>query len=294
MHVASAQAAEGHIHRFTDLEPFGLMLLQFLAAYYPPRSLFNPLRLRFYLFVLAITAVLVAGYRNALLYAFASLILGAWFNRGWREVVMGSLIGSLLLAFLVFGQGRLYHLPWAAQRALSFLPGQWAGPVKEEVEVSNARFDWWRQILQEGVIKNWWVGDGFGMSETDYELLRGRFTEFASTSGAFHNGPLTTIRYAGVIGLVLFYALMIAAAIRSVKCVQRCRGTPLLPVAIFLAIQLVWLPIHYTFIFGAFNEQLPDHIFLIGLMLLVWQMSERKPSSTAAAKAAPVPVSLRS
>jgi len=73
---------------------------------------------------------------------------------------------------------------------------------------------------------------------------------------------------------------MIAAAIYSVKCVHRCRGTPLLPVAIFLAIQLVWIPIHFTFVFGAFDQQLPDHMFLIGLLLLVWHMSEAETSCT--------------
>ncbi len=228
--------------------------------------------------MLGIAAVLASGFRNTLLFAFASLALASWFHRGWREVIMGGATGLLLLGLLVFGQGRFYQLPLPAQRALSFLPGQWAEPIEGEVKSSNSRFEWWRQILEEGTIKNWWLGDGFGVSENDYELLRGpgHFAEFATLSGAFHNGPLTTIHYAGVVGLVLFYSLMIAAAIQSVKCVQRCRGTPLLPVAIFLAIQLVWIPIHYTFAFGAFNVQLPEHIFLIGLLLLVWRMSEAK------------------
>ena len=278
IHAATSTALEPQVRRFTDLAPFGLMLIQVLAAYYPLRTLLNPLRRRFYLFVLGIAAVLASGFRNTLLFAFASLALASWFHRGWREVIMGGATGLLLLGLLVFGQGRFYQLPLPAQRALSFLPGQWAEPIEGEVKSSNSRFEWWRQILEEGTIKNWWLGDGFGVSENDYELLRGpgHFAEFATLSGAFHNGPLTTIHYAGVVGLVLFYSLMIAAAIQSVKCVQRCRGTPLLPVAIFLAIQLVWIPIHYTFAFGAFNVQLPEHIFLIGLLLLVWRMSEAK------------------
>ena len=278
LHAATSTALEPQVRRFTDLAPFGLMLIQVLAAYYPLRTLLNPLRRRFYLFVLGIAAVLASGFRNTLLFAFASLALASWFHRGWREVIMGGATGLLLLGLLVFGQGRFYQLPLPAQRALSFLPGQWAEPIEGEVKSSNSRFEWWRQILEEGTIKNWWLGDGFVGSVNDYELLRGpgHFAEFATLSGAFHNGPLTTIHYAGVVGLVLFYSLMIAAAIQSVKCVQRCRGTPLLPVAIFLAIQLVWIPIHYTFAFGAFNVQLPEHIFLIGLLLLVWRMSEAK------------------
>jgi hypothetical protein len=275
LHVATVSQDEPQVKRLMQLAPFGLMLVQFLSAYYPPRTLLNPLRWRFYLFVLGIAAVLASGFRNTLLFAIASLVLGCWFHRGWREVIVGGATGLLLLALVVFGQGRFYQLPLPAQRALSFLPGQWAEPIEGEVKASNSRFEWWRQILEEDSIKNWWLGDGFGVSEADYELFHGRTgsTEWLTLTGTLHNGPLTTIRYAGVIGLVLFYALMIAAAIQSVKCVQRCRGTPLLPLAIFLAIQLVWIPIHYTFAFGSFNEQLPEHIFLIGLLLLVWNMS---------------------
>jgi len=194
LHAATSTALEPQVRRFAQLAPFGLMLVQFLSAYYPPRTLLNPLRRRFYLFVLGIAAVLASGFRNTLLFAFASLVLASWFHRGWREVVLGGAIGTLLLGILIFGQGRFYELPLPAQRALSFLPGQWADPVEQEVRDSNRRFDWWRQMIEEGIIKNWWVGDGFGVSENDYELLRGHFTEFATLSGAFHNGPLSTIR----------------------------------------------------------------------------------------------------
>jgi hypothetical protein len=289
LHVTSFAAAETQVRRFEALGPFGLMLVQFLSAYYPPRALLNPLRWRFYMLGLGMAAVLASGFRNGLLFACASLVVASWLHRGWREVVLAGLIGTLLVGVLIFGQGRFYELPLPAQRALSFLPGQWAEPIAQEVKTSNSRFDWWRQVIDEGAIKNWWIGDGFGVSETDYELLWGKSgsTEWLTLTGALHNGPLTTIRYAGVVGLVLFYALMIAAAIGSVKCVHRCRGTPLLPVAIFLAIQLVWIPIHFTFVFGSFDIQLPEHMFLIGLLVLVWHMSELRPSFTNAAMTRP-------
>jgi hypothetical protein len=278
------------VHRLTSLGPFGVMLLQCVSSYYPLRTLINPLRLGFYLFLLGFAAVLASGFRSGVLYASACVVLAVWFRGGWRDLILGAVVATVFLGFLVFGQGRLFELPLAAQRALSFLPGQWAEPIGAEVKISNSRFEWWRTVLEERTIKNWWVGDGFGVSETDYELLRGRngSTEWMTLTGAFHNGPLTTIRYAGVMGLILFYALMIAAARLSVKCVRRCRYTLLFPVAIFLAIQLVWIPIHFTFVFGAFNEQLPEEMFLIGLLLLVWRMSERKPPSPERATAKPM------
>ena len=109
------------------------------------------------------------------------------------------------------------------------------------------------------------------------------FEESAEITGSFHNGPLTAIRYVGIGGLVLFYTLMIAAAIQSVRCARRCRGTPLFPVAVFLTTQLMWTPIHFTFIFGAYADQLVEYMFLVGLLSLVWRMSERTPPSTAPA-----------
>ena len=274
------------IHRLLALAPFGVMLIQVLSAYYPPRKLFNLARWQVYLLVLGFVVILASGFRNSLAFALACMALAAWFHRGWREVALAGIIGAVLLGLLVFGQGRLFQLPLPAQRALGSLPGQWDESVKSEIVTSNSRWDWWRRIVSEGSIKNWWIGDGFGMSETDYALIAGGqvgFEEGATIAGTLHNGPLTAIHYSGMAGLVLFYALMIAAAIQSVKCVRRCRGTPLFPVAVFLATQLVWEPIHFTFIFGAYDLELIEYMFLVGLLSLVWRMSEHTPPATAPA-----------
>ncbi len=279
-YVESVNAAtvDTYVHRFVRLGPFGLMLIQVLCAYYPPRKFLNLMRWPSYLFLLGFAAILAAGFRSTLAIALVYMVVASWIHRGWREVALGGVVGAALVGLLVFGQGRLFDLPLPAQRALGSLPGQWADIVKDDVKTSNSRWDWWRQIVTEGTIKNWWIGDGFGVSETDFELMRRHgFEQNATITGAFHNGPLGTIRYAGVVGLVLFYALMITAAVSSVQCVRRCRGTPLLPAAIYLAMQLVWEPVHFTFIFGGYDGQLPEHMFLIGLLTLVWRMSERRP-----------------
>ena len=89
----------------------------------------------------------------------------------------------------------------------------------------------------------------------------GYYNEFVTLTGAFHSGPLSAIRYVGLCGLVLVYLLSIAAAVYSYKCVKECQGTPLFPVAIFFAIQLIWGPIHYTFVFGGYDAYLPDLLF---------------------------------
>jgi hypothetical protein len=274
---------EQQIHRLLSLGTFGVMLIQVLSAYYPPRKIFSPAQWQFYLSVLAFTAILASGYRSGLAEALGCMALAAWFHRDWREIVLGGIIGAAFLGFLVFGQGRLFDLPLPMQRTLGSLPGQWDETVREQVKVSNARWDWWRQVVEEGTIKNWWIGDGVGVSQEDFTLIgagRMGFEEAADITGSFHSGPLTTIRCVGIIGLIPYYALVIAAAVSSVKCVRRCYRTPLLPVAIFLAIRLVWEPLHFTFIYGSYADQLPEDIFLIGLLTLVWRMSERQPPSS--------------
>ncbi len=295
-YLGSLKAAgdQAQVQRFKALGPFGVALLQLLSAYFPPRKLVNPLRWPPYLFLFGFAAILASGFRSGLLFALACVALAAWFRGGWRDVVIGGVIGALFLGFLIVGQGRFFELPLPMQRALGSLPGQWNEAVRAEVTVSNSRWLWWRQIIEEGAtVHNWWIGDGFGVSEEDYGLIIGGqvgFEEAASVTGAFHNGPLSALRYVGVVGLALLYALMITAAVYSVKCVRRCRGTPLLPVAIFLAAQLVWSPIHYTFVFGSYDVELVEHIFLIGLLTLVWRMSERPlPPRAAALTAEPFP-----
>ena len=140
---------------------------------------------------------------------------------------------------------------------------------------SRWRFELWHQIIEQHLIKNWWVGDGFGARVEDImrrAWLRQTGAEFEEqflASGGYHSGPLTAIRYVGIIGLILLYILSIAGAIYSYKTVQRCRGTPLHPAAVFVAMQLIWDPIHYAFVFGGYDGYLPDVITLLGVLRLL-------------------------
>jgi hypothetical protein len=274
------------VKRFVQLDLSGMVLVQVLAAYYPPRTLFNPLRWRCYLFLLGLSAIFAAGFRNTLLIVLVSLTLSSWFHRGWRELALSGSVGILFFGLIILGQGRLYQLPQSTQRSLSFLPGEWTEAVKDDVASSSEdRFQWWRNIISEGAIKNWWVGDGFGVSENDYELLAfsHHTFEWFTQTGTFHNGPLSAIRYTGLIGLALFYSLSIAAAVYSVKCVRRCRGTPLLPLAIFLAMRLIWDPVHFTLVYGAYDSNLCELLLLVGLLCVTLRMSKQYPSPTALA-----------
>jgi O-Antigen ligase len=273
---------ETAVTRWEQLGPFGMTAIFVLCGRFPPRTLFNPLRVRFYAFAVALVAILASGFRNYLLWAFVAIGLGSWLQRGWREVRMGAVAGALVLGALIVGQGRIYELPRNAQRAFSWLPGKWSPDVVANAEQSSeSRFEWWRNVIKYDLIDDWWLGDGFGISASDYSLFRSSrdFIAWMTLVGGYHNGPLSSIRYTGVIGMILFYIFMIAAAVYSVMCVNRCRGTPLQMVAIFVAIQLIWEPFHYTLVFGGFDSQMPNTTFLVAVLLLVMRIADRAAPS---------------
>jgi hypothetical protein len=278
--------AEPEVTRFMGLRDLGYTLVLVLCALYPPKTIFNPARVRFYLLILGFLLVLISGFRSTLLAIVAAMAISAVLYQGWRGFLITSLAGGLILATVTFGQGRLYELPSGVQRAFSFLPGRWSAVVLKDAENSSqSRFDWWRRIIQEDVIKDWAFGDGMGMAEKDFESLSSQttFFEWFTITGGFHNGPLTTIRFAGIIGLVLIYTYSISAAIYAVKCVRLCRGTSLEPAAVFLAMQLIWFPVDFTFVFGAYDLELPNQIFLVALLMLLMRMAPQARAAAAAA-----------
>jgi hypothetical protein len=262
------------INRLIGLVPAGQVIVLVLSSYYPPHTLFSPLRKRFYIFLTGVACILAGGFRNILVGCAAGMCLAAWFHRRWQQMVVVGLFSVSLLTLAIAGQGRLYELPKAAQRALAFLPGDWSPEVKSDAEGSSTwRFELWKRVIHSNLIDDWWFGDGFGADVEKLIASWGRDQNaFVILVGGYHSGPLTALRYVGIIGTVLFYALMIAGSVYSYRAVQLARGTRLFPVAVFLAIQLVWQPIHYTFIFGAYNTALPDLIFQIAMLRLVWRL----------------------
>jgi len=290
------EAGGTEIMRYKELAFFGAVLLTTLYAYSPSLRILSPLRPRFYFVVLGFFCILLSGFRGAFVGVCALFAISVWLHRGTRSFLITCTVGGLLALALAMGQGRLYNLPFSAQRALTFLPGHWDPVVVLDAEMSSqGRFDWWRHAIEEHQIKDWWFGDGFGATVSDLMVASQHGGEaMAEVTGSLHSGPLTAIRYVGIFGLVLFYAIAITAAVYACRCARQCKGTLLQPVAIYLAIQLVWFPVDYTLIFGAYNEDMPQVIFLVGLLRVVMRMAERVKSTSSSIPAhSPVIVSER-
>lgn len=270
------------IGRFKGLANFGQVVIPVLCAYYPPITWFDIRRARFYLVCIAMYGTLVSGFRGLLMRTMLAIGVGSFLQRGWRGVVQITLIGGVLLSLLVLGHGRFFELPFSVQRTLTFLPGDWALEAKADAESSTQwRVDMWKYVIEHRVIQNWWFGDGFAVRPSDLPAigLRGTNTDNALVSGGYHNGPLSTIRFVGIVGLVLFYALMLASTYYSYKAVRLCRGTIFQPLAFFLAIWCTLNPLLFTTIFGAYNESLPEQIFYTALLRLTLRMAENLSAS---------------
>lgn len=288
--------------RFNEIAPLGFSIILLLCSYYPPTTLFNPRRGRFYAMVLSASCTLASGFRNSLLWFVAALGIGGWLHRRWQELVVAMVVCVIFLGALVAGQGRFYQLPRTVQRTLCFLPGQWDFDVAMEAAGSvEWRFQLWKDIIEQHLIKDWWFGDGFGAKAEDLAALASSSsvnanTDFALETGGYHSGPLTTIRYVGIIGLIQLYILSITAAIYSYKVVQRCWGTPLFAVAMFLAIQLIWTPFHFTFVFGGYDSYLPNLIIQLGILRLVTRFCDEGlvvPTVSPAPARAAIPARIR-
>jgi hypothetical protein len=273
------------VWRLYGLADVGLWMFLVLCAYFSPRTLLNPLRWPLYLALTALCCILASGFRNVLLSAVMGGAVSAFCHRGWRELVPVAIVSGLLLAVVVLGQGRWYRLPLSVQRTLSFLPGDWSPTVLADTETSSRwRFELWRTILRENWIKDPWLGDGIGYTAKSLETVGGSggMTADVAFSGAYHNGPLTTMHCVGVVGTVFFYALLIGAAVDAVRCVRRSRRTPLFPLAVLLSSWLVWLPFHYSLIFGSFEVQLPELVMMAGLLRLLIRMLDKQALETPA------------
>jgi hypothetical protein len=267
--------------RFDAFRFTGTMAVLLIVSHCKPTELLHPVKPFLYLLLVALAGVAISGFRSAIVITFAYIGLSMILRRNWRQLALSAVVSLALVAGLVGGQGRFYSLPLSMQRALCFLPGNWSPVAVQDASASYERFNWWRDIIQYRLIGNWWVGDGLGVraaeEATVSEISRFNFAEGMYFYGAYHNGPLSTIRCVGGIGLVLLYALMILDIIYARRCLRQCRGTPLEALAMFIVIPVIWFPIHFTLVFGSFEGEMPQIIFQTGLVLLFIRMLNEHP-----------------
>jgi hypothetical protein len=290
----------GRVERVGGIVGSGNGLLTALCSYFRPLTLINPFRpIRFVLLVVGIILVLISGFRSALLSIAAIFLISSYLRKGLTDVL--TVLAGMFLAVLalVVINSAVYPLPLAVQRTLSFLPGQWdSRAVADATGSTEWRVQMWRDIPKSGqYIHNKVMGDGFGFSRDELQAIQrqaasagGMQQEDFMLTGSFHNGPLSAIRFVGVVGMCLYYALLIYAAMYGWRLIRASEHSDFYPLTLFISLSLIWEPVNYTFVFGGYDSGLPHAIFGVGMLKMIYNSLEHSAQKTARATPAPLAV----
>lgn len=246
----------------------------FVLAFKSPMELLNPRNFVFLILLASAgAAILLSGFRSGVVQFGLLIIAATLLHRKPIQLVLMGMVGGPLLAVILLLQGSVVEMPLAAQRALSFLPADWnQWAVREAQGSSDWRFLMWEEALtSERFIRNKWIGDGFGFTarEMSYQqelIIKGLNEadqqEYFLTVGDYHSGPIEVIKRIGYLGLVFLLFVMGIFFKAGVRIVNRTRGTPYYPYAMFLALPFVIHPIYFIFVFGTLKGTFG--LFLLG------------------------------
>ena len=291
--------SSSQLNRFTAFSEGAKAGMLTLLSYFPPLSLLSPGRLfRFLCFLAVCAGFAFAGFRTDIMFMGFAFAMAAYFRNGIRNAAVVILAIVVIGAGLVTLQNAGLALPLTAQRALSFLPGKWDPEARNDADDSAEwRYDMWNLVVStDTYIHNKFLGDGFGFSEYELEIMEEQQEGGSGFVGAprqeaflivgdFHSGPLSAIRYVGAIGLVLYLSLLIATAGYSWNIIRRSQGTDYFPLALLVGIPAIYEPFNYVFIFGEFDTGFPNTLFLCGMLKLLSNSLSAHAASSASIRA---------
>lgn len=283
--AAAAFQAEAELGttRMVGLQNAGVSSILALCAKYNPITLISPLYPhRIVMLMIAFGAIFLSGFRSVLLFAFLAFLLSAILRGRLKDLWVAAGVAMLALVLLISMQGRILQLPLTMQRALSWLPGDWnTEAVTDAEESSRWRFEMWEWAWNDDrILRDRTWGQGFGLSIDDMNLiaaslmagqaggslLGGSDRENFMIMGSFHSGPLSTIKYIGVVGLALYYPLMCYMAWLAWSTCIRARETKAFPLALFVGIPILYEPFNFVVIFGGLDSNYSQLLFWAGLL----------------------------
>jgi len=269
--------------RMVGMQNAGLSSVLALCSKYNPITMMSPFYpLRVVLLAVAFGAIFLSGFRSVLLFAMVAFVLSALLRGHLKDLWVAGALMLLAVVTLVSLQGSVLQLPKTMQRALSWLPGDWDQAAVADAEGSSQwRFDMWGWAWNDDrILRDRTWGQGFGLSIDDMNLiasslvagegggsrLGGSDRENFMITGSFHSGPLSTIKYIGVVGLALYYPLMCYMAILAWRVCKRARGTKGFALALFVGIPIIYEPFNFMIIFGGLDSNYAQLLFWAGLL----------------------------
>jgi hypothetical protein len=269
--------------RMVGMQNAGLASVLALCSKYNPITMLSPLYpLRIILLMVAFGAIFLSGYRSVLLFAMVAFVLSALLRGRLKDLWVAGAAMLLAVLVLVALQGSVLQLPRTMQRALSWLPGDWDQQALGDAQASSQwRFEMWEWAWNDDrILRDRAWGQGFGLSIDDMNLiassllsgqgggslLGGSDRENFMITGSFHNGPLSAIKYIGIVGLCLYYPLMCYMAWLAWRVCIQARGTKAFSLALFMGIPIIYEPFNFVFIFGGLDSNYPQLLFWAGLL----------------------------
>ena len=304
--LLTAQGAMGSEERVFGLERTALPLFLAMCAYYPPVTFINPLYpLRTLGFLATFVLVGLSGFRSFLIAMAGYMAVGTWLRDRVRDFVLLAAFGAFLVMALAGAVQSGLPVPLTIQRALSVLPLGWdAEAVKAAEGTSEWRLDMWRDAWNDpNYFKDKVFGDGFGFTQQELILFANEMIgqqglvgvsntyEMFIIRGSLHNGPLSSIRYGGFVGLCLLTALMIGTAFFAFKVVKASAGTVYAPIAFFTSIPLIYEPFSFFLIFGAYDQHMAQYFLGAGMLNLINRSLPYPVGATSQSRKQTIPAS---
>ena len=271
------------VTRMVGMQNAGLSSVLALCAKYKPLTLLAPIYpFRLLMFMAAVGAIFLSGFRSVILFAMVAFLLSSVLRGSAKDLWLAGAGMTLAVLFLISVQGSLVQLPLTVQRALSWLPGDWNQEAVADAEGSTQwRVEMWGWAWNDDrILRDRTWGQGFGLSLDDMNLiatslmagqgggslLGGSDRESFMITGSFHSGPLSTIKYIGVVGLALYYPLMCYMALLAWRLCIRARGTKAFTLALFVGIPIIYEPFNFLVVFGGLDSNYSQLLFWAGLL----------------------------
>ena len=292
----ATQGAMGTEMRVFGLERTALPFFLAMCAYYAPITFINPLYpLRVLGTLVCFVLVGLSGFRSYLLAMAGYAAVSIWLRGRMRDFIPLGVVALFGLAALAAVVQSGVRVPLTIQRALSVLPLGWDQEAAQDADNTTTwRVDMWRDAWNDpNYFRDKVFGDGFGFTQQELTIFANEMIglqglmgvsntyEMFMIRGSLHNGPLSSLRYGGFVGLILLTALMIATVIYAVKIVRASLGTVYAPIAFFTAIPLLYELFAFFAIIGAYDQHMAQYFLGLGVLNLINRSLPRPVGATS-------------
>ncbi|MFV1994017.1 MAG: O-antigen ligase family protein [Verrucomicrobiales bacterium] len=192
-------------------------LLVFIFSKWSVGEIFAHARIRLIpLIGICYAMILFSGKRRALAVALLYPAFGYIARRKYSQVFFVSALGAIALATIAFSQGRIVNFPLTVQRAVAFVPGNWAPEVRRSAD--NIFRETLNELALDAIRERPWISHGYGLSSSsvrNFEALAGRLTQqhyaayLAAASSSWHNTWLGISADFGIPAAVIFALFLI-------------------------------------------------------------------------------------